>query len=69
MDRVDPDEAPASGTRGPVDVVDVGAEGAVAKLESLRNDNNAITFYEDGELKKKTVREFATDALESFSKT
>ena len=47
----------------------LGAIGAIAKLESLRNDNNAITSYEDGELKKNTVGEFATEALESFSKT
>ena len=47
----------------------LGAIGAVSKLEQLRSDNNAVTFYEDGELRQKTVGRFAEEALEKLGKT
>ncbi len=33
------------------------------ELEKLKNDNNLITFYEEGELKEKTVGEVAAKAI------
>jgi len=47
----------------------LGAIGAVSKLEQLRSDNNAVTYYEDGELRQKTVGGFAEEALEKLGKT
>ena len=47
----------------------LGAIGAVSKLEQLRSDNNAVTFYEDGELRQKTVGGFAEEALGKLGKT
>lgn len=43
-----------------------GAVGAVSKLEQLRSDNNAVIFYNDGELHQKTVGAFAEEALEKL---
>lgn len=43
-----------------------GAVGAVSKLEQLRSDNNAVSFYNDGELHRKTVGVFAEEALEKL---
>ncbi len=43
-----------------------GAIGAVSKLEQLMCDNNAVTFYEKGELHRKSVGEFAQAALEKL---
>jgi hypothetical protein len=47
----------------------IGAIGAVSKLEQLRSDNDAVTFYEDGELRKKTVGALAEEALEKLAQT
>jgi hypothetical protein len=46
----------------------IGAIGAVAKLEQLRRDDNAVTYYADGELRQKTVGRFAEEALEKLGK-
>jgi hypothetical protein len=42
---------------------ELGASEAVKELEKLKNDNNKIDFYEDGDLKEKTVSEIVVDAL------
>ena len=47
----------------------LGAIGAVSKLKQLSSDNNAVTFYEDGELRQKTVGGFAEEALGKLGKT
>jgi len=47
----------------------LGAIGAVSKLEQLRSDNHAVTYYADGELRQKTVGGFAEEALEMLGKT
>lgn len=39
------------------------AIGAIPMLERLRNDNNSIDYYEDGELNKKTIGTIAEEAL------
>jgi len=44
----------------------VGAIGAVSKLEQLRSDDNEVTFYEYGDLHRKTVGRFAEEALEKL---
>jgi HEAT repeat protein len=47
----------------------VGAIGAVPKLEQMKSDSNAVTFYEDGTLHQKTVGAFAEEALGKLVKT
>ncbi|MEW6602967.1 MAG: DVU0298 family protein, partial [Nitrospirota bacterium] len=47
----------------------IGAVGAVPKLEQIRNDNSAVTYYEDGDLRQKTVGAFAEEALEELKIT
>lgn len=42
---------------------EIGASKAVHELEKLKNDNNLITFYEEGELKEKAVGEVAAKAI------
>jgi len=44
----------------------IGAIGAVSRLEQLLSDHNPVTYYENGELRQKTVGEFAKEALEKL---
>lgn len=44
----------------------MGDEESVAKLENLKKDTNRIEFYQDGELKEKSVGELASDAIEKL---
>ncbi len=41
----------------------LGAIGTVTLLGQLRKDNSLVNFYEDGDLKQKTVGEIAEEAL------
>jgi hypothetical protein len=45
---------------------EMGNEGSAANLENLKKDTNRIEFYRDGELKKKSVGELASDAIEKL---
>ncbi len=47
----------------------LGASQAANKLEKIRNDTDSIPFYEDGELKEKTVGEIATKAIAKLQLT
>ncbi|MBI5664402.1 MAG: hypothetical protein HZC49_04855, partial [Nitrospirae bacterium] len=47
----------------------IGAIGAVPRLEQLVSDTGMATFYEDGELRRKTVGGVAQEALEQLRKT
>jgi HEAT repeat protein len=46
---------------------EMGAIGTVSKLESMVNDDQRINFYEDGELREKTIGEIASQALEALA--
>ena len=48
---------------------ETGATGAASKLKALRNENNSVDFYEDGELKTKTVGEIVEEALKKLGST
>ncbi|MBI5099174.1 MAG: HEAT repeat domain-containing protein [Nitrospirae bacterium] len=43
---------------------EMGNEGSAAALENLKKDTNRIEFYQDGELKEKSVGELASGAIE-----
>ena len=45
---------------------ETGATGAASNLKSLRNENNNVDFYEDGELKTKTIGEIVEEALKKL---
>lgn len=47
----------------------LGASQALDKLEKLKNDTDCIPFYEDGELKEKTVGEIAAKAFAKLQLT
>lgn len=45
---------------------EIGAAGVREELEKLTKDKDTFTFYEDGELKEKTVGEVADKALDKL---
>ncbi len=47
---------------------EMGALEAVNKLEKLKKDNSRIIFYENGDLKEKTIGEIAINALKKLLK-
>jgi len=47
---------------------EMGNEESAAELENLRKDTNRIAFYQDGELKEKSVGELASGAIEKLIK-
>ncbi|MBI5050505.1 MAG: HEAT repeat domain-containing protein [Nitrospirae bacterium] len=42
---------------------EIGTAESLEKIEELKNDNNLIAIYEDGELKQKTIGEIAEEAI------
>jgi hypothetical protein len=45
---------------------EMGNEASVTELENLKDDTSRIKFYEDGELKDKSVGELASGAIEKL---
>ena len=47
---------------------EIGTAESLNELQKLINDNNVLLFYEDGELREKTVGEIAAKSIEKLSK-
>ncbi len=45
---------------------EIGVKQAVSELQKLAHDNNIFWFYEEGELKEKTIGEIAINAIAQF---
>ncbi len=47
---------------------EIGASENIGEMEKLRNDNNYITFYDEGELTRKTVGDITEEAITKLVK-
>ena len=47
---------------------EIGTSEIIKELEKLKNDSASIPFYENGELKQKTIGKIAEEAIEKLTK-
>jgi hypothetical protein len=48
---------------------EIGTEDTIPELEKLRDDDKIVSFYEDGELKQKTIKDIAEEAIRKLLTT